>query len=358
MNVLIIFQNKSLPLNIMRCLADAGVKCFVFGCGTAQEIKLSKYCRDYVKCEPAGIRQGSPELVDQINRYCAQKNIVCVIPGDYPTTVFLSKVSGLLNVKTTPVAQTETLEILSNKWTFARLLQTHDLPMPQTFLAEDLQQYEAIPLPFPRAVKPLEGGGRWIAGRDTPGSYIKKDREEYMACAKDGFPLLVQEFIPGTDVGLNIFAVQGKLIAWTMQEFVDGGNRLKFFKSEEMLKLGEQLAAATNFQGLANIDLRLDSRDGRYTFIECNPRFWGSLRASRWYGVNFPVLAVSTALGKDTGPKIQPQNIDYVFPSKVLRKLFKGQFSALKGLPQATRKDLCQIIGDPLSCLYSVFHRE
>ena len=358
MNVLILFESKVFTLNIMRCLADAGVRCYVFSPRQAWDVRLSKYCCDYVKCGGASYKTCLPELIEKINHYCIRHKISCIIPGDYQTTLFLAKVSGQLKVKTTAVAEPQMLETLSNKWTFAQLLKANSLPQPQTFLAENFEQYEAIPLPFPRVVKPLEGGGRWIMGRNNPGSYVKRDRAEYLACAQDGkaFPLLVQEFIPGTDVGLNIFAVQGKLIAWTMQEFV-GGDRLKFFRSPELLKLGERLVALINFQGVANIDLRIDQRDGVFKFIECNPRFWGSLRASKWSGVNFPVLTLNTALGQDVSALIQHQDIEYAFPSRVLLKLSKGNLAALKGLPEATLKDLGQILADPLSCLYSIFNR-
>ncbi len=356
MNVLIIFENETLPLNIMRCLADAGVTCHLFGAGTSQEIQLSKYCRNYVKCDGNAINTGSPELVEELNRYCLEHKISCIIPGDYQATVFLSKISCRLKARITPIAETATLEMLSNKWTFAQILKTNDLPMPQTFLAENLEQFEAVPLAYPRVVKPLTGGGRWIAGRDHPGSYVKHTREEYLACVKDGFPVLVQEFIPGVDVGLNIFAVKGAIRAWTMQEFVNS-DRLKFFQSPELLKLGERLITHTNFQGVCNIDLRIDQRDGAFKFIECNPRFWGSLRASKWNGVNFPLIALNAALGENVDGQIQHKNIEYVFPSKVLLKLFTGDLGALKSLPEATNKDLGQIVSDPLSCLHSILNR-
>ena len=357
MRVLILFEQKWHVLSIMRCLADVGVKCHAFGVGKCWDIQLSKYCHGYMGCPQKSYWRCSPEFIQKINEYCFKQKIDCLVPGDYASTLFLSKVRDRLNpeVKFVAVANTETLEILNHKWKFSQLLKTHNIPQPQTFLVENVEQLKSIPLSLPCAVKPLVGGGRWTGGR-FPGSYIKKNQDEYLASAQQGFPLLVQEFISGSDVGLNIFAEQGRILAWTMQEFV-GNERLRFFQSSQLLELGERIVSAVNFQGLANIDLRLDQRDGKYKVIECNPRFWGSLRASKWTGVNFPVLAVNAALGKDVSGQIRHKDIEYVFPSRVLAKLFRGNVSALRGLPEATRRDLGQIISDPLSCLYSVFER-
>ncbi len=357
MNILILFENKAFTMNILRCLGDAGVRCFVLGAGEAWDVRLSRYCHRYIKCQGTSFWNCSPDLVEKINKYCIRHRISCIIPADYQTTLFLSKVAHQLNpqIKTIPLGEPQTLQILDNKWEFSKLLKAHNIPQPETFLAENMEQFKSMPLSFPCAVKPIQGGGRWTGGR-IPGSYIKKDRTEYLSSAQQGFPLLVQEFIPGIDVGLNLFAVQGKIVAWTMQEFV-GHDRLKFFQSQKLLELGERIVAVSNFQGAANIDIRLDQRDGQFKVIECNPRFWGSLRASKWNGTNFPVLAINAALGRVSAEKTVYKNIEYVFPSRVLSKLFKGNISALRGLPEATRKDLCQILGDPISCLYSVFER-
>lgn len=357
MNILILFEQKWHAPNIMRCLADADIKCHVFGVGKCRDIQLSKYCGEYVECPEKSFWKCQPELIEHIKRYYFERKIDCIIPGDYAATLFLSKIRDHLNhgIKTVVVADSGTLEMLNHKWKFSQFLKTHNIPQPQTFLAENLEQFKSIPVSMPCAVKSLEGGGRWTGGR-IPGSYIKRNREEYLSTSQQGFPLLVQEFIPGVDVGLNVFAKQGRVMAWTMQEFV-GNDRLRFFQAPQLLELGERIVSAAHFQGLANIDLRLDQRDGKYKVIECNPRFWGSLRASKWNGTNFPVLALNAALGKDVSGQIKHKNIEYVFPSRVLAKLFKGNVFALKGVPEATRKDICQIICDPFSCLYSVFDR-
>lgn len=356
MNVLILFTNRNFALNIMRCLADKGIRCHLFGPSGAWEVQLSKYCCGFMACPGKSFAECSPGLIETINQYCSRQNISCIIPAEVITTVFLSQVRERLlpQIKTVAVSEVDTLKVLDNKWEFACLLKKHGLPQPQIFLAENMEQFEAITLPFPRVVKPLSGGGRWAAGGDI-GTYVRKNMTDYLTSAQDGkaFPLIVQEFIPGVDIGLNIFAMRGRIVAWTMQKLVKDG-LLEFFHSSQLLELGDRLVSEIKFEGLANLDLRIDERDNSLKFIECNPRCWGSLRASMWNGVNFPLIAVNAALGQDAS-KIASQNIVYVQPSRVLGRLFKGDITALKGLPETTRKDICQIVSDPLSCLYSIY---
>jgi D-aspartate ligase len=51
------------------------------------------------------------------------------------------------------------------------------------------------------------------------------------------------------------------------------------------------------WRGSAEVELKLDCRDGRHKVIEINPRFPGYLRFPCECGLDFPVLAVDLALG-------------------------------------------------------------
>lgn len=360
MNVLLLSKSKNHALNILRCLAGTGVNIHVLGFGEAEEVRLSKHCCEYVRCDTPTHKNFSPQLIETINRYCLRKNISCVMPTDYDATLFLSKAQGSFaeHVRTICLSTPQTLQALNNKWRFTQLLGELHLPHPRSFVVKNIHELALINLPFPRVVKPLRGGGRWNARSIVPGSYIKETEADYLASGSDEkeFPLLVQEFIQGIDACLSVFAVQGRIVASSMQKSI-GSDRLQFFESAELFDLGERLIARTNFQGPVNFDLRIDQRDGSFKFIECNPRFWGSLRASRWNGINFPMIAVNLALNKDILQYNQPKNVEYVFPSIALRRLSEGDLTVLWGLPESTRRDLCQIAGDPVSCLYSLLHR-
>jgi predicted ATP-grasp superfamily ATP-dependent carboligase len=358
MNVLILFTNDGLALNVIRCLAPLGINCYMLGQGEIVSVRLSKHCRE---CLPFKFNRENPttESIDAINEYCRKKGISCILPVDVEVVVFLTKIKDRLTngVKTIPLAPADLLEKLDDKWEFAQLLQKSQLPAPRTFLVNNLDELKAIDLPFPRVVKPVRGRGRWITGGD-PGEYIKKDMNAYLASGQDTrvFPLLVQEFIPGWDVDLSVLAVNGKIVIHTIKKFVTS-ERIDLVDSPVLVELGRRLVADIQFNGIADFDLRLDERDGSFKFLECNPRFWGSLRASMWDGMNFPETAINLGVGKPVKQGQGPRGTTYVLPSKVLSRLFKGDFGALKGLPDSTKKDIWQIVGDPLTCIYTTLHR-
>jgi predicted ATP-grasp superfamily ATP-dependent carboligase len=108
---------------------------------------------------------------------------------------------------------------------------------------------------------------------------------------------LVQEFIPGRDVGINVLADHGRVVAITLQRRRDHGG-VEFVHDERMLYVAHTLVQASGFHGIANFDLRVDERDGALHLLECNPRVWGSLRFSVAAGVNFIELGLRMALGR------------------------------------------------------------
>ena len=52
-----------------------------------------------------------------------------------------------------------------------------------------------------------------------------------------------------------------------------------------------------NYQGIAEVELKIDSRDGKAKLIEINPRVWRYIGFCIRCGVNFPLLACELALG-------------------------------------------------------------
>jgi len=56
---------------------------------------------------------------------------------------------------------------------------------------------------------------------------------------------------------------------------------------------------ALQWHGIAEVEFRLDSRDGVPKLMEINPRFWGSLCVAMAAGVDFPYLLYRIAVDGD-----------------------------------------------------------
>jgi predicted ATP-grasp superfamily ATP-dependent carboligase len=61
----------------------------------------------------------------------------------------------------------------------------------------------------------------------------------------------------------------------------------------------ERLLSALGWIGVAMVEFKVDSRDGRPKLLEVNPRFWGSLHHAIVCGVDFPFLVCRLALDGD-----------------------------------------------------------
>jgi predicted ATP-grasp superfamily ATP-dependent carboligase len=72
-----------------------------------------------------------------------------------------------------------------------------------------------------------------------------------------------------------------------------------------------------NWKGLAEVELKIDDRDGRAKVIEINPRVWGYLGFPIHCGVNFPLLYCRAAMGRSLppdGPGKYRRGVKYLNP--------------------------------------------
>ena len=87
---------------------------------------------------------------------------------------------------------------------------------------------------------------------------------------------------------------------------------IDFLYDEATFNIVKELAEKFNWSGIVHIDLRYDEKDKQVKIIEMNPRFWASVSASTFAGVNFPYIACLAALNRDL-PKVEFQ------PKRVVR---------------------------------------
>jgi hypothetical protein len=103
-------------------------------------------------------------------------------------------------------------------------------------------------------------------------------------------PLMAQRHVAGSDVGINLLAIDGELDAIAVQRRIDpshDGSAVEFFADDTLEEIGRLVARKSGYTGVMNLDARIDDRSGKAWLLEANPRFWRSLSASVWCGMNF-----------------------------------------------------------------------
>jgi predicted ATP-grasp superfamily ATP-dependent carboligase len=225
-----------------------------------------------------------------------------------------------------PLPDPESLEIANNKWLLAQALEKNQIPSPPTILltCDDAFEEQLQTLAFPVLLKPVTAwGGEGIERFDDVlelRRYLEKKDKETI---KGRF--IVQSFLSGFVVGVNVLARAGKILATTMQRGIipntqkyAAAGAIEFIKEDRFLTITQTLMSALSWNGFANLDTLYDNRDGQLKILEINARFWGSLRGSLLAGVSFPYLACLAALNIAFSVP-DYELVRYVHPQTVLR---------------------------------------
>ncbi len=340
MNILIVSTEEYLTLRLLKCLAGRDNAVHVWEASGGQALRASRHCRRHRAFDCAALEYPTGPLCAEIDRYCRRHAIDIVLPSGMAAGFFLAACQANWPAATLPVPSFELLQTLNNKWRFSRLLEQHGLPFPESRLIVREEDAQAVPLPFPVIVKPLE----LDAGRGVARCNSQSELAAHVRRHRASLPLLVQEYIPGEDVGLGLLARAGEVLASTIQRQLPDSSGVEFIRHDGILDIGRQIMSVCNYEGIAHFDLRLDSRDGSVKVLECNPRFWASLPFCMVAGVNFAELGMRLALNLPL-PDTSCRNVSLTFPTKVLSGAMRGRAQRLS---EPSRAALRFTLSDPV----------
>jgi biotin carboxylase len=282
--VLILSTIANFTLGLIRTAVLAGWRPHIASDRAWTNDRMSVHAQRRLLLPLGALTEGSPEALDLINEYVARHRIDLVLAADTRCTrMLIARAGAIRGAAVFPMPTLEVFEQLYDKWTFYQLLVQHDLPSPRTVLVRSPEEAERLDLGWPVIVKPPSGeSGKGVRKVDEPGA-LRRDLEA--SAAEGTLPLLVQEFLPGRDIDLDLLAEGGELTAWLVQQREGAG--MRFPDDERLVSLGRAMCRASGYRGVGHVDMRIDDRTGEVKVIEFNPRFWGSLGFASWFGVNF-----------------------------------------------------------------------
>jgi len=337
----------------------AGMDVSVMGARGWSSMRLSRRFRSYTSCGFSSLKQGDLSLLDTIDSYCATHEIDWIVPADVFSTLLLARGRGRLkSAGTYPVSEPSLIETLNDKGKFAALLRELGLPTPPTRLISSEVDPILDSLDYPVMVKPTcEEGGHGVLRLD---SRTALDVMLPRLGHRYGWPMLVQDFIPGIDIDLSVLADHGRIAAWTIQKgHPSRPDLLEFVEHPRVLEIGAELLRRCKYHGIVHFDMRIDQRTGEPTIIEANPRFWASMRHSMWMGVNFPALGLELAEGRDPSAEFHPVRGLCRDPGLSIKhtvyNLVRGRWGP-DGLSQASTAAWQSHLRDPLPELWRRLH--
>jgi D-aspartate ligase len=227
---------------------------------------------------------------------------------------YRSELTPFFRVPTPP------LDVIEWAWdkrnTYARAAAL-GIPTPRTWRPRDVSELEAVDRDPPFAIKPAikerfvyaTGAKAWRA--DTR----EELRDRFCAAAALVGPgeVLVQELIPGG--GSQQFAYcalfrEGSSLASMVvrrarqhpPEFGRASTFVETVDAPELQAPSERFLRSIGYYGLAELEYKLDPRDGEFKLLDVNARTWGYHSLGPRAGVDFPALLHADQIGGSVEP--------------------------------------------------------
>lgn len=350
--VLIIDDDRiSITLSVIRCLGmqnEADIHVLSLAGHTYPVFRFSRYVKSFSSAKV----KNDDQAFGAIRNAAIKIKADLIIPIRESTMLLLSeRMQECLNfTRVPPLPKPDTLELVRNKWQLYNwLFENGFSPVkPVRYTDFILDEHRINNSTYPLLIKPfLEAGGTGITLIKNP-SALRSFRPSAI-CSPD--ELLIQPYIPGFDIDFSGLVLEGKVLAYTIQQGVSGKEKfvysrhIKFVHDGLLAEMASQIFKKLNYSGIAHLDFRHDVTDNTYKLVDFNPRFWRSLLGSLNAGINFPWLAVQHSFNisfKETRYNDQL----YLAETNPLRVLSKGN--------NVFKSDIIYNVYDPLPFLMGI----
>lgn len=312
MTVFVTDGNQRSTLAVVRALGRAGMSVTVGASFQNSLAGSSRYCRKTV-CYPSPLQEGEG-FQAFLRKECRHGEYRLLLPMTDITTLLVAQARETLNpLVRLPIPSEEKIKLAQDKRHMVLLAQQLGISCPETFVFHDEHGLEDVAqrIRYPVVIKPRFSwflqNAQWISG-SVQYAYDPKDliAKYHKLHAQIPHPL-VQEKIDGEGRGVFLLLWDGELKAAFCHRRLRekppwGGvsvHRESIPLHEELVQKSLALLQAIGWQGVAMVEFKVDSRDGRAKLMEVNPRFWGSLQLAIDAGMNFPLLLYRLANGEN-----------------------------------------------------------
>lgn len=289
-------------LSILRSLGRKGIRVVGMDNANLPMGRMSRYCRAFIRyADYSQLR----ETLIHIGRQCDRK--FPIIVSSDALALFMDEhridLSPYYLFNWQP---TRRIDDVINKHVMLRLAGEIGLDTPRTWQSDECGLERILAeITFPALIKPSYTAG-------TKKGTIANSRQELQAATRqdlfrEGF--IVQEFIRGPEKNIVVVETysnrQGDVVALSC------GRKVRQLPRDvgiatyiEPCHEGEAIAQAVRFVkylgyfGIADIEFKKSLSDGRYKFIEINPRAAGFNEFAVAQGVDLPYLCYCDLLGR------------------------------------------------------------
>ncbi len=311
MKILVTDGSTRPALAICRSLGSKGHEIVVGDIKPANISSVSKYCSE--KCiYPDPATQPRAFILFMLE-YVEHNEIDILIPITDITTIPLTENSTELNKYCAlPFSDSSAINRAADKIDILNLAKSLSIDIPESITVENSSAISEndITFDYPVVIKParsrvmIETG--WLYTSVTYAESFDDLSKQLQKLDPRVFPLLIQERINGTGLGIFMHYQDGHPVAAFSHKRIrekppSGGVSVlrESIKLDPLaLDFSESLLQALNWNGIAMVEFKMDKRDNRPKLMEINGRFWGSLQLAIDAGVDFPALLVESTKEK------------------------------------------------------------
>lgn len=318
-------------LSVVRCLGEEkNVKIFVLSKGKNNPVRYSRYISKFIHYSNGETKEEKlAAIIDAIEK----TNADILLPLDIDIIRLVSEYKEILSklIAIAPVPDVNSFDIANDKWLLSLWLKENNISHPKTTLFNSSNNIDEVisSIVFPIIVKPTNG----FAGR---GIKICENAEELQSWHQEfdhSEDFIFQSYIKGYDIDCSVICLEGRILVHTIQKSIKYSKddpwayAMQFLQNDEVFNIVKEVAEKFNWSGVNNIALRYDEEMCQMKVIEINPRFWASVLASIFAGVNFPHFSCLSGLKREL-PEIETQNTIVIRTGdalKMILKRFKNQ---------------------------------
>jgi predicted ATP-grasp superfamily ATP-dependent carboligase len=300
-------------LGAARNLAKHGVPVYILDTGVCVS-QFSRHVKRLFKCPRTS---DEAEFVDFLLQLAVNANLSgCVLfPSDDESVRILAQHRNRLSehyLVTTP--PWDVVKFVYDKRLTCRLAKEREIPVPETYNPDNVDDLVSLNLDFPVVLKPAIS--THLSSVTKKKAYRANDMQELvnlyemMAAIMDPSEILIQELIPGRAENLFSFVgyfkdgvtVAGLSARRPRQHPMEFGRASTFVETvdvPEFETLATQFLQAIAYSGLAEVEFMYDQKDARFELLEVNPRIWGWHTIAIRAGLDLPYVAYADAVGKE-----------------------------------------------------------
>lgn len=262
------------------------------------------------------------DFIDKVLFLCAKHDIDVIFPLVTRELFKFSEVKDLFYEKGIKVivSDYEDLKIANDKSALNVHLKKHNVITPDFFVAKTYEDVEEAfnKLGYPEnsvCIKPsISNGSRGVRIIDDhidefdllfnhkPTSlYMSMDKLKSLLKGREFPELLVSEMMPGEEYTVDTLISKNKVevIIPRKRTKINGGISVagEFVNQKEIIHYCNEIIGTMNLFGPIGIQVK-KSKEGVFKILEINPRIQGTSVAALGAGINLPLLAVYSALGR------------------------------------------------------------